>query len=206
MRTSLLSFIAIGLLACGGETPAPTTPAQPPSTTAAPASTAPAAPVGPAVGTATLTPAGSAGSKKAERRTNATWSSCHQTFKPTAADDMAADVDKLAKACADLTKMHVLGDTFKGSQGASNVPQSFKFKAVANHCYRAYAAAAPGIKDLDLLIKDSTGAVAGEDVTDDPSPVALEDGAVCFTADDDASVVVSVGGGSGTYAVQVWSD
>ena len=153
-----------------------------------------------------LTSSGSAGSKKAERRTNAAWTSCHQSFKPTLADDLSADVDKLAKACADLTKMHLVSETFKGTQSATNVPQSYKFKAQASHCYRAYAAAAPGIKDLDLLIKDSTGAVAGEDATDDPSPVALEDGAVCFSADDDATVVVSVGGGGGNFAIQVWSD
>jgi hypothetical protein len=153
-----------------------------------------------------LTSSGSAGSKKAERRTNPAWTSCHQSFKPTASDDLSLDVDKLAKACADLTRMHLVSETFKGTQSATNVPQSYKFKAQASHCYRAYAAAAPGIKDLDLLIKDSTGAVAGEDATDDPSPVALEDGAVCFNADDDATVVVSVGGGAGNFAIQVWSD
>ena len=62
------------------------------------------------------------------------------------------------------------------------------------------------ITDLDLLIKDSTGAVAGEDSTDDPTPVVLENGAVCFKEADNANVMVSVGLGSGTYAVQVWSD
>jgi hypothetical protein len=36
--------------------------------------------------------------------------------------------------------------------------------------------------------------------------VVLEDGAVCFTQADEASIVVSVGAGSGAYAVQVWSD
>jgi hypothetical protein len=34
----------------------------------------------------------------------------------------------------------------------------------------------------------------------------MEEGAVCFTKDDKASIVVSVGMGSGAYAVQVWSD
>ena len=69
-----------------------------------------------------------------------------------------------------------------------------------------YAQAAETIKDLDLAIKDSAGAIAGEDSTDDPSPVVLEDGAVCFTESDSATVVVAVGMGTGAYAVQVWGD
>jgi hypothetical protein len=69
-----------------------------------------------------------------------------------------------------------------------------------------HGVAAATIQDLDVLIKDSTGAPAGEDTTDDPTPVVLEDGAVCFTQADEASVIVSVGAGSGGYAVQVWSD
>jgi hypothetical protein len=102
--------------------------------------------------------------------------------------------------------MHPVGEVFKGSQSATSAAQRFKLKALAKHCYRVYGAAVAGITDLDLLLKDSEDAVAGEDSTDDPTPVVLEDGAVCFKQDDDASVVVSVGAGEGAYAVQVWSD
>jgi hypothetical protein len=152
-----------------------------------------------------LIPGGSAGSTKADRMTSPAWSSCHSSYQIASAD-MAVEVGKMAQGCAATTKMHFLGDTFKGSQSASNPPQTFKWKAQGKHCYRAYGASASTIKDLDLLIKDSTGAVAGEDSTDDPTPVVLEDGCVCFKADDDASVVVSVGDGNGSYAIQVWSD
>jgi hypothetical protein len=34
----------------------------------------------------------------------------------------------------------------------------------------------------------------------------LEDGAVCFKSADDATVVVSIGAGSGAYALEVWGD
>ena len=119
---------------------------------------------------------------------------------------MANDVAAMAKACATATKMKLVGKTLTGKQGAEDAPQSFPFDAKANHCYRAYAQASEGIKDLDLVVKDSAGIVVGQDSTDDPSPVVLEDGAVCFSKDDKASVVVSVGMGKGSYAVQVWSD
>ena len=55
-------------------------------------------------------------------------------------------------------------------------------------------------------MKDSASIVVGQDSTDDPSPVVMEDGAVCFSKDDKATVVVSVGMGKGSYAVQIWSN
>ena len=152
-----------------------------------------------------LTPVAGSASQKAERRASPAWAPCHAAFTLDAKADLATSVDQMAKACIDTTKMHML-DSFKGTQSAANLPQAFPFHAEAGHCYRAYAVAAPGIQDLDLLIKDSAGAVAGEDSTDDPTPVVQEDGAICFKVADQASVVVSIGAGSGGYAVQVWSD
>jgi hypothetical protein len=186
------------LAACGGAPP----PAAADATSVTASQTAPAPAAG---GSAILSVTAGSASAKAERRANAAWAPCHSSFKVDPKADVAAAVDQLAKGCIDTTKMHML-DSFKGAQAAANLPQSFAFHAEAGHCYRAYAVAAPGIQDLDLLIKDSAGAVAGEDSTDDPTPVVQEDGAVCFKAADQASVVVSIGAGAGAYAVQVWSD
>jgi hypothetical protein len=189
-------------VACGGNSPPA---ADATSVTASHSSATPSGPASAGAGSATLNPAGSAGSQKAERRTNAAWVECHASFTVPLSTDVGVAVDRMAKGCADTTRMHFI-DAFKGSQAANNPPQSFKFHADANHCYRAYAVAAGGITDLDLLIKDSDGAVAGEDSTDDPTPVTLEDGAVCFKAADDATIMVSIGGGAGAYGVQIWGD
>jgi hypothetical protein len=194
-----VATLVVGI-GCGGGAVPPATDAT--SVTAS--HSAPSVAIG-GGGSATLTPAGTAGSLKAERRTSPAWSPCHASFKPDASGDLVTAVDQMSKGCADTTRMHLI-DSFKGTQSATNLPQSFAFHADANHCYRAYAVAAPGIQDLDLLIKDSAGAVAGEDSTDDPTPVVLEDGAICFKAADSASVVVSIGAGSGAYAVQIWGD
>ncbi len=184
-------FLGFAVLGCGGETPKAKT-AETTTTS------------DPDVGVASLISGGSAGSKKAERRTNDKWSACHSSFKPTGAPE--ADVVKLGQGCARVTKMHTVGEIMKGTQKASDTPQSFKMHADANHCYRVYAESGTGITDLDLIVKDSTNAIVGEDSTDDPDPVLLEDGAVCFSEADDATIVVSVGGGEGSYALQVWSD
>jgi hypothetical protein len=145
------------------------------------------------------------GSLKVTAKSEPTWAACHQRYE--AKDkEVSKDVASMAKACAKITKMRIMGATLTGKQGDQDPPQSFPLKAEANHCYRVYAEAAEGIKDLNLAIKDSTGAIAGEDSTDDASPVILEDGAVCFKEADGASVVVSVGMGKGAYALQIWTD
>lgn len=201
-RTLVLAL----LVGCGAEQPkpaAPVAPAAPPAADAAVAA-AETADAGSGAGTA-LVSIGSAGSKKADRRTgSADWKSCHAGFKP--GSDPAADVVKLAQGCAATTKMRAVGDVLKGSQKASDVPQTFKQRFEAKHCYRVYAESAGTITDLDLVIKDGAGAIAAEDSTDDRDPVALEDGAVCFSEADEGTIVVSVGGGQGAYALQVWSD
>jgi hypothetical protein len=203
----------LGLGACGGgeekpsETPPTASASATPSTTepVAAASSAPAASAEPSASAAPAEPPPNPGSKKATKKNDPTFASCHQSYKAKN-KDVSKDVAAMAKACQAVTKMKLIGKTFTGKQSDQQPPQSFPLKAEAKHCYRVYAQAADGIKDLDLAIKDSTGAIAGDDSTDDPSPVVLEDGAVCFTESDASTVVVSVGMGSGAYAVQVWGD
>jgi len=204
-----------GIGACGGGEKPPETPptasasaasGAAPVAAASSASAAPAPSAAPsASAAASAAPAPNPGSKKATKKIVAVYASCHQSYKAKN-KDVSKDVAEMAKGCESITKMKVVGKTFTGKQSDQDPPQSFPLKAEANHCYRVYAQAAEGIKDLDLAIKDSTGAIAGDDSTDDPSPVVLEDGAVCYTESDASTVVVSVGMGKGAYAVQVWGD
>ena len=146
-----------------------------------------------------------AGSTKVTMKNDPAWAACHRTYDPRK-KDASRDVEAMARGCARVTKMTLVGKTLTGRQSDQDPPQTFPLTAEANHCYRVYAQASEGIKDLDLAIKDSNGALAGEDSTDDSSPVIVEDGAVCFKEADSATIVVSVGLGKGTYAVQIWKD
>jgi hypothetical protein len=150
-------------------------------------------------------PPPTAGSSKVTIKTDPSWALCHQSYVAKRKDP-AKDVAEMARACANATRFKPVGRPFAGSQSDQDPPQAFPLKAEAGHCYRVYAQSSEGVRDLDLAIKDSTGALAGEDSTDDPSPVVVEDGAVCFQENDAATVVVSVGLGKGTYAVEVWRD
>jgi hypothetical protein len=196
---SVLALAAAALAAaCGGGEPPPPAPPTPPEGGApAPrAETASAAPP---------PPPPNPGSTKVTRKNDPTWATCHQSYEAKK-KDVSKDVAAMAAGCAKVTKMKIFGKPITGKQSDQDTPQTFPLKAEANHCYRVYAQASEGIKDLDLVVKDSTGASAGEDSTDDPSPVILEDGAVCFKEADAATIVVSVGMGKGSYALEIWKD
>jgi hypothetical protein len=165
---------------------------------------APEAPT-PPPSAAPVPPVPAPSSSVATTKTDASWALCHQSYKAKG-KDVAKDLEAMVKSCAAQTKMKPAGKAWTGKQSDQEKPQAFAFDAKAHHCYRAYAQATDGIKDLDLVIKDSAEVIVGQDSTDDPSPVVLEDGAVCFSKDDKASVVVSVGMGGGNYAVQLCSD
>lgn len=149
---------------------------------------------------APMPPPGVVGSKKARAKRDASWQACHLGVK--ASKDLAAEVAARGKACEKATKMRPLGGVLKGSQGAGDPHQEFALRAEAKHCYRVYLAADENVVDVGLLVKDSTGDVAGEDA----GLVLLDDGGVCFDSADDAKIVVTVGKGKGSYALQIWSD
>lgn len=190
----------------GDKTPAtsPTTTASsaPGAAAAASASVNIAPMAGPSVA-ASIPPAPVPTSTVATTKTDPSWAACHQSFKARN-KDVVKDVAAMAKACEQATAMKLVGKPLTGSQADTDAPQTFPLEAKGTRCYRVYAQAAEGIKDLDVVIKDSDGVIVGQDSTDDPSPVVLEDGAVCFGKPDKASIVVSVGMGKGSYALEVW--
>ena len=154
---------------------------------------------------ATMPPPFQFGSRKTETKIVAAWRACHISFRTQSAD-LSADVAGLGKACADATKMRPLGPPLTGAQAQGAQAQAYPLKAEANHCYRVYGTTAATVRNIEVLIVDSTGAAALETRGDDPRIVAPSDGAVCFRSADNAQVLVSIGAGQGAYALQIWSD
>ena len=144
-------------------------------------------------------------STKGTAKSDPAWAACRRGFVAKK-KDVARDVQEMALGCAKVTSMKLVGKTLTGKQSDQDPPQTFPLNAEAGHCYRVYSQASDGIRDLDLSIKDGAGAVAGEDSTGEASPVLLEDGAICFKEADSATIVVSVGLGKGTYALEIWRD
>ncbi len=176
-------FVALGS-ACGGH-------AAPP----------PAAPTAPTPG------ADLPASTKAETKTDPTFASCHNAFKPATSDqDIGHDLDSMVKGCADATKMKKVGETLGGELSEKKPPVTLPLSVQAGKCYRVYGMSQSTMQDFDVALIDSTGALVSEDTTDDVSPVIAEDGKVCFKVSDSATIRASAGAGSGKFALQVWSD
>jgi len=203
---------AVAVLACGhgARPPATPPPPLPPASASVVHATASPAPQAPAIAIETpsaapLAPAPTPTSAVGTTRRDPSWASCHRSTKARG-KDLAAGVAAMGRDCAASTHTKLVGATLTGKQAAEDAPQSFPFAAKGSHCYRVYAQAADSIHDLDVAVKDSAGILLAQDSTDDPRPVVLEDGEVCFRQDDQASVVVSVGTGQGSYALQIWGD
>ncbi len=206
MRPNTLIPLALGsLLACGG--PGSKTPTGTQGDAGAlEAGTSPAQVISTLPKDVRSPPPFHLGSKRASTKTHPEWEGCHKGWRPTGSDAAKA-VEALANACAPVSKMHGAAPTITGSQNAvSTTPSSYKFHAQANHCYRVYAVASSNVKSLVAVVTDSDGASIAEYHTDDVTPYIAPDEALCFTADDDAKILVSVGLGDGPYAIAVWQD
>jgi hypothetical protein len=201
--------LLVSMAACGGaDQPPPLSPAAPPASAPlaiASPQTPSASPAPTDTTSAAATPPAAPTSAVATVKSDDSWVDCHRSYKAKL-NDVSKDVAAMAASCKSVTKLTQVGSTLKGKQGDNDPPQTFPLDAKGGHCYRAYAQASDGIKDLDLIVKDSAGIVIGQDSTDDPSPVAMEYGALCFSKDDKASIVIAVGAGKGDYAIQIWSD
>ncbi len=182
----LFSLVPLAWLAgCGGHAP--------PAASPAPA--------------AVDTSASLAPSSKVETKNDPALASCHSSFKPASNDkDVAADVAAMAKGCADVAKMKKVGDTLTGTLSEKAPPATFPLAAQGGKCYRVYGISQSTMQDFDITVVDSTGALVAQDTTDDVSPVIVEDGKVCFKAADTSTIRASAGAGTGTFALEVWSD
>jgi hypothetical protein len=186
------------LAACGGgdaSAPPPATPAS--SAAATPKASPPKDPNAPPAPT-------KPDSDKVTWKKDATLASCHNDVKT--GKDLVAGVTAMATGCAGMSKLHQIGKTVEGTRANLDKAQTIPLHAEANHCYRVYGLSEDALQDLDIAIIDSAGKSCGEDGSDSPDAVVLEDGLICFTQADDVQVNVVAGAGAGKFAVQIWGD
>jgi hypothetical protein len=190
---SALGFASLSLVACGGSSTPPAT--------AATASTQTASASTPA-------PAGKPDSDKVTWKGDGSGKDCHAAAKAAVAGtDLTTAVTGMASHCVDTTKMHQVGQPTTGETvGTAASVKTIPLAAKANHCYRVLGLAAPTVTDFDIAVMDSNGKSCGEDGTDSNDALVLEDGLICFTQDDNASVNAAVASGTGKWSVEIWSD
>jgi hypothetical protein len=195
MRKAILSSLVVTVLtsvvACGGGSADVSAQATTPKPGGMDQNTRPPAPTKP-------------DSDKVTWKQGAPYASCHNDVKTGA--DLVAGVTAMATACAGLTKMHQIGAPVQGTRQNLDPAQAIPLHAEANHCYRAYGLSEDALQDLDIAVIDSAGKSCGEDGSDSPDAVVLEDGEICFTQTDDVKVNVAAGNGGGRFAVEIWGD
>lgn len=202
----IVAFAALPLFACGGEAKPAAGPAKPAASASAAASasggglTVSPPPSGlPPL--AAMPPAGVAGSKKAKKKTDPSLYACGGGAKPSAKDP-ADLVKRLGESCAAAAKMKPVGPMIRAQQADRDAHQEHKVRVEANKCYRVVFATDENVTDAVVVMRDSAG-----DVVAESAGAALpEDGALCFTSNDEVTLLVGIGAGKGAYAVQVWSN
>ena len=148
-----------------------------------------------------MPPPGVAGSKKAKKKTDGALYACGGGAKPVAKDP-AELVKRLGEACASASKMKPVGAMIRAQQADRDAHQEHKVRVEANRCYRVVFATDENVKDAVVVMRDS----AGDVVAESPGAALPEDGALCFTASDEVTVMIGIGAGKGAYAAQVWSN
>ena len=212
IRTVLFSFALgssalVGIAACGGGGPkAVTIPgagadggaggdsgSSPFATTPPPSGLPPMA---------QMPPPGVVGSKKGKRRPDAALYACGAGGGAAGKDPLAL-VKQIGEGCAAASKMKPMGAPFRGQQSDKDPHAEHRFRVSADTCYRVYFATDDGVKDAAAVVRDSAGEIVAESNGHAAVP---HDGAMCFTASDEVTLMVGVGAGKGAYAAQVWSD
>lgn len=199
------STVLLASSACGGGGPKPVVIPQAAGDAGAEAAASPFATTAPPAGLppmASMPPPGVVGSKKAKLRPDGAAFTCGGGAKP-AAKDPAEHLKRLGEACAAASKMKPAGAQLRGQQSDKDAHQEQKLRVEANKCYRVLFATDAGIEDAVVLVRDSAGDMVAESHGYAAVP---HDGAMCFTAADEVTLMVGVGAGKGSWTAQVWSD
>lgn len=193
---------ALLMAACGGggaKAPAPAA-ADAGADAAAPKPLATTPPRGDLPPMAAMPAPGVVGSKKAKRRADPALAACSGSAVRSGGAE--AQLKRVVDGCAGASKMKPASAVLKGQQGDKDAHQENAFRAEANHCYRVYVAGDDAARDVVVVMRDSNGDVVAES----PGPAVPEEGAVCFTAADQVTLLIGVGAGRGAWAAQVFGD
>ena len=83
---------------------------------------------------------------------------------------------------------------------------TFRLSLISGMCYRYFAVADSGIKDLDILVENPNGAIIADDKQESPVAIIEASKPWCMTEDATYDFHIEVDGvGKGRYAFGVWA-
>ncbi len=127
---------------------------------------------------------------------------CWSDFLPTG--DIEPDLDSLTSRCGAPTGMVPHSEVLQGWQAATADVSRYSLRLEAGQCYRAFGVGGQGVRDLDMGWFDPKGKLVSRDVRPDPWAVVPPGRPICAQASGNYELIVSVEGGRGSFALQVW--
>jgi hypothetical protein len=130
---------------------------------------------------------------------------CWQTI--SLSGDASKDYDQLTANCGAPTGLVEYAKPVKGHlHSVKDKRDTFTLKLQKGLCYRYFAVADSGIKDLDILVEKPGGALVADDKQ--TSPVAIIESEKTWCMDEDAEYDFHIevdGEGAGKYVFGVWA-
>ena len=123
------------------------------------------------------------------------------------AGDAKKDFDVIIQKCGAPTGLAEYAKPVLGKlHHVHDKRDTFKLKLVGGMCYRYFAVADAGIKDLDILVTKPNGALVADDKTSHPVAIIEFDKSWCMDEDTEYDFHVEVDGeGTGNYMFGVWA-
>lgn len=216
-RCAELALVAAFVAGCAGKSPPPVDPGAG-GAPAAPAVPDPGAPHGPApVAADDDDPTESANpipmtvelSKPYDRssfpKKTGNDKTCWQTI--SLSGDASKDYEQVAASCGAPTGLLEYAKPVKGHlHSVKDKRDTFTLKLQKGLCYRYFAVADSGIKDLDILVEKPNGALIADDKQTSPVAIIESDKTWCMDEDAEYDFHIEVdGAGAGKYVFGVWA-
>ena len=122
------------------------------------------------------------------------------------AGDAQKDFDAIIEKCGSPTGLAEYTRPVMGKlHHEHDKRDTYKLKLVAGMCYRYFAVADSGVKDLDILVTKPNGALVADDKTSHPVAIIEFDKSWCMDEDAEYDFHIEVDGvGTGHYVFGVW--
>lgn len=130
------------------------------------------------------------------------WSGCYKDFRLT--EGPAADLERLAFTCSAPRGFGAVAPLHAASQKAADRAERLVVRVRPGRCYRLFAVAGSGVRDLDVSILAPDGRLVAADLSKDAWSVVPPRGPWCPDEEGPFAIDVSVADGEGDYVIGLW--
>lgn len=130
------------------------------------------------------------------------WSACYRGFQP--GEGPAADVERLAFMCSAPRGFRAVAPLHSASQKEDDRAERLVLRVRPGRCYRLFAVAGEGVRDLDVAILAPDGRLVAADLSKDAWSVVPPRAPWCPDEEGPFAIDVSVSDGEGAYVLGVW--